>query len=285
MDFRMDTYEFGIGMPDDLGEGLIHHCHGLADKTENLTIDLERHFLGFVFNLGRTIHFNAGNFMSTIPRRHYLLAYIPKGNYHLTVESGKHALFCIEFTFPWLDRLRTLFPALTEFFQMITDENVYFSKPYHTTSRSMTEIEYSLHNEFTGPARDLLIGTKYILISMDCLRQMQTHDVEEIEKIRDAYEYMQKNLQFPCNVSSLADRLGMPTKKLEKAFKKLYGVTVYRALTNERLNRSVYYLRDSNLPITKIAALVGYRNSDVFYSTFKRNFGYPPGELRKKPGK
>lgn len=288
MEFRMETYEFGIGIPDDLGEGLIHHCHGIADGAQDLSIILERFFFGFVFNLGSNIHFNTGERMILIAKRHYILTYIPQGTYHLTLETGRHSLFCIEFTIPWLDRLRSLFPMLTEFMRKIkTEDYAICSEPCRITPRVHTEIEFTLHNDFTDDARELLIGTKYMLISMDSLRIMQTAEGDpiEIEKIRDAYDYLTKNIQFPCNVNALADRVGMTAKKLEKAFKRIYGVTVYKALTNERLNRSIYYLRDSNLPISEIAALVGYKNADVFYSTFKRNFGYAPGELRKKSDK
>jgi len=288
MEFRMETYEFGIGMPDDLGEGLIHYCHGIADGSQDLSIIPERYFLGFIFNLGSNIHFNTGERMTIIAKRHYVLAYIPQGTYHLTLDTGRHSLLCIEFTIPWLDRLRALFPVLTEFMRKIkTEDYAICSEPCRITPRVHTLIEFTLHNDFTDAARELLIGTKYMLISMDSLRLMQASEGDplEVKKIRDAYEYLTKNIQFPCNVNALADRVGMTAKKLEKAFKRIYGVTVYKALTNERLNRSVYYLRDSNLPITEIAPLVGYKNADVLYSTFKRNFGYPPGELRKKADK
>lgn len=284
----METYEFGIGVPDDLGEGLIHYCHGIAEGSQDLSIIPERYFLGFIFNLGSNIHFNTGERMSIIPKKHSVLAYIPQGTYHLNLDAGRHALFCIEFTMPWLDKLGSLFPVLTEFLRRIkTDDYAICSEPWRITPRVHTEIAFTLHNDFAAAAREMLIGTKYMLISMDSLRLMQVAagHPHEVERIRDAYEYITKNLQFSCNVNALADRVGMTAKKLEKAFKRIYGVTVYKALTNERLNRSIYYLRDSNLPIMEIATLVGYKNADVFYAAFKRNFGYPPGELRKKSDK
>ena len=53
---------------------------------------------------------------------------------------------------------------------------------------------------------------------------------------------------------------------------------------NERMNKAVALLRDTSMPVEKIAAAVGYLYRTNFVIAFKRHCGYDYRVLRKPEG-
>jgi YesN/AraC family two-component response regulator len=49
-----------------------------------------------------------------------------------------------------------------------------------------------------------------------------------------------------------------------------------------KMNRAKNFLTDTNVPIEEISQEIGYMNPEHFIRTFKKLFGMPPGEYRRK---
>lgn len=288
MDFNIDTLRFPLSYPDDINTGLMHHCHGVSKNNGAVSELPVTDFVGLVFNLQEDIRYNIDNSSpGTLPRRQYNLAYIPNGTIKLASENGKYSIFCIQFTAYYLKKIKDHFPILADFLKKAEAQpSAVLGDPRPITPDLWHEIHLILIDKDRAEEHHkLLLGPRYVTISMHSLTHLDSFvhlDKTEIEKIREAYAYLQKNSQFHCNVHALAERVNLPTKKLEQGFKKIYGQTVYKALTNARMNRAVMYLRDSDLTVNEIAILVGYKSKDIFYQAFRRSFGYAPVELRKK---
>ena len=64
--------------------------------------------------------------------------------------------------------------------------------------------------------------------------------------------------------------------------KKYVGKSFIEYLTDVRLDRAVYYLKETNLSVEEISAEIGYAGQTGFYQVFKNRYDMTPGEFRKK---
>lgn len=104
-------------------------------------------------------------------------------------------------------------------------------------------------------------------------------DVRIIQSVRD---HILKNIAQPLpGLRVLAHEFGTNEHKLKVGFKQLYGTSVYRFLTRERLKSAALYLQNTSLPVKTIAHMVGFKNMSHFSSAFKIRYGIKPSTLRK----
>lgn len=286
MAFNITTYAFPLGFPDETNAGIMYHCHGPAEDGDKLPAFLERDFIGLIFNLESNFRYKNHNDNTTLPKRQYFLAYIPRDSFDLTTDQGQHSALYLEFTDIYLPRIRDHFAALIDFLkEMEARPGILLGEPHAITPEILYEIHTMLLDNPVTKSNPMFFASKYVIISMECLKHLASQEVyqnEDIRKIEQAHEYLLKNLQFPCTVSLLADKVKLNTRKLESGFKVIYGITVYKFLTNERMKRSLALLRDTNMSINEIGVYVGYKNGDSFYNVFRKFYGFPPTRLRKK---
>lgn len=105
-------------------------------------------------------------------------------------------------------------------------------------------------------------------------------DIRAIQKVRD---YILQELEQPLpNLKALAHKFGINEFKLKKGFNQLYGTSVFRFLTHERLKRASLYLQNTSLPVKTISKMVGFRNDSHFSKAFRKRYGMRPLDLRKE---
>ncbi|MEM0911277.1 MAG: AraC family transcriptional regulator [Pseudomonadota bacterium] len=90
------------------------------------------------------------------------------------------------------------------------------------------------------------------------------------------------NLATPPTLEKLAKHVGMSHTKLNRQFKKTYGLTVFDWLRQYRLKRAKKYLNDPKQAITSIAHNCGFSSASHFTQVFKSHFGETPSEYRTK---
>jgi len=85
--------------------------------------------------------------------------------------------------------------------------------------------------------------------------------------------------KFP-SIQQVADQLGLSERSLRRRLKTLN--TSYRSLLNNlRKEIAIRYLRESNLSLDEIAALIGLSDSSSFYRSFKQWTGKAPSHYRR----
>ena len=82
-------------------------------------------------------------------------------------------------------------------------------------------------------------------------------------------------------LDSLARLAGLSPNHLATIFKRHVGVTVHQYLTRRRLDEAQRLLRDTDLPIGRIALDLGFHSSQHFTRVFRQFNGRPPSDLRK----
>lgn len=85
------------------------------------------------------------------------------------------------------------------------------------------------------------------------------------------------------SVGELADIMDISCYKLQNAFKRVEGTTVYNYMLREKMDYAKELLEETDLPIIDIAFKLGYENPSKFSSAFKRITLQTPSEYRRNP--
>lgn len=73
---------------------------------------------------------------------------------------------------------------------------------------------------------------------------------------------------------------GRSLTTFKRDFNQIYGSTPQRWLTNKRLKLAHYMLSESKQKPVEVFREVGFENLSHFSYAFKKQFGYPPKEIR-----
>lgn len=85
----------------------------------------------------------------------------------------------------------------------------------------------------------------------------------------------------PHTVESLADKVGMSRSAFAARFSNAYGSGPIELLRDLRLLRAATLLRDSELPIKRIADMVGFTSRTAFSRLFEQRTGQSPTHFRR----
>ena len=93
-------------------------------------------------------------------------------------------------------------------------------------------------------------------------------------------DHLLTNREGYVSLAQLAAEHEMSVSHLQKLFKQVYGVPVYRYIKEYRLEQAAVELVRSRKPITEIAQHAGYDNASKFSESFKRRYGKTPSRYR-----
>jgi len=96
-----------------------------------------------------------------------------------------------------------------------------------------------------------------------------------------ATNFIQQNLGKKITVVKMSELCGMSKSHFSRTFKKNLGITFQDYLTQERMNRAVELLKNSDLLVTQVALAVGYCELSNFTTIFQRQVGISPSGFRR----
>jgi hypothetical protein len=94
-------------------------------------------------------------------------------------------------------------------------------------------------------------------------------------------ELLQITTDIPT-LSEIAGKYNVSPAKLNQAFIKKYGQSIFSFLSNQRLDQAHQALCETDIPMKTLAHKIGYSHVNHFIMSFKKKFGVTPGSLRKK---
>lgn len=106
--------------------------------------------------------------------------------------------------------------------------------------------------------------------------KLRSKDIEAIQQVRDLLENDMQHI----SISQLALSVGINQTKLKSGFKDLFGKTIFEYLTSVRMEKARQLLESTELPISQIAEIVGYKYAQHFTVAFKKLFGFLPSDLK-----
>ena len=102
----------------------------------------------------------------------------------------------------------------------------------------------------------------------------------DLERLTAARASLERHFLEPPTIAALARDVGMNEAKLMRAFKHVFGRTIFDFTLQLRMERAKKLLEVSELSVTDIALEVGYEYSSNFTTAFKRHFGITPKAAR-----
>ena len=92
--------------------------------------------------------------------------------------------------------------------------------------------------------------------------------------------YIDSNYASPITVADIASHFVYSQDHTVRLFKKEFGITPHKRLTEVRLGQAVWLLKNTDITVERIAAAVGFSDFSVFWRAFKKKYALSPREIR-----
>lgn len=158
--------------------------------------------------------------------------------------------------------------------------------------RPMRQLAAGLFGQrFNGPLRTLMMeGAVLQLLAIQTAAATQECQPRaedflsacERRAIGEARERLLADMRNPPTLGELAMAVGLTERRLNAGFRALFGVTVFEALKNERLDHARLAFQSGKLPLKEVAFRVGYNHVSNFVIAFKARYGAPPRQYLKR---
>lgn len=99
--------------------------------------------------------------------------------------------------------------------------------------------------------------------------------------VKKAINHINLNLNSDLCVKDLADLFYVSPTYLARLFKKEVNSSIVEYINTQRIKRSTFLLKDSNLPIHQISQIVGISDFNYFSRLFKKHMNKTPSQYRK----
>lgn len=228
-----------------------------------------------------------------IPEGHFNILGTPWIKNRMGFDAGKeYTTFDLHFSYAQMEPFVAQFPLLTDFLKKADRRSGAVLSPVHArlTPRMVLLLRDILYCELEEEIRQtyqlqkmnelLLLALTRITPAMTSVSDIRLQQYD-IDKIREAREYLLLNMEHPVTVIELAHKVGINDFKLKKGFKQLYGVTIFDFLLEARMDKARSMLQSTDTRIHEIAFATGYKNVSSFTAAFKKKMGAPPSVLRK----
>jgi AraC family transcriptional regulator, melibiose operon regulatory protein len=105
------------------------------------------------------------------------------------------------------------------------------------------------------------------------------HQQKNKRYITEILNYMEQNVKS-CSLEAVAQKFNYHPNYLSRLIKSETGLTFQENLSENRMNRAIFLLKNSDMPIYKIVSECGYQNQNFFYQKFMKKYGQTPKEFR-----
>ncbi len=107
---------------------------------------------------------------------------------------------------------------------------------------------------------------------------------EDARRLARVVEMLTADLSAPPSLDTLAAAAEMSHVRLNRCFRKAYGVTVFEWLRGYRLDRARRCLDDPEQSVTEVAFRCGFSSSSHFAAAFRERFRCSPHQYRRGRG-
>ena len=153
-------------------------------------------------------------------------------------------------------------------------------------SAILQRIGHSISDKFCN---QLLLESKVIelmalqITQYEELERIQTPTTlkkEELERMQQAREILIGHTGDQLSLRTLAHLVGTNEYNLKRDFKTVFGTSVYRYLSQYKMEQAKDLMINTNNTIAEISQRIGYKHATHFTSAFKKYFGYLPNKIK-----
>ncbi|MBQ4325243.1 MAG: helix-turn-helix transcriptional regulator [Clostridia bacterium] len=120
-----------------------------------------------------------------------------------------------------------------------------------------------------------------ILSSYGTTRENDRIVYHNVLRLRPALDYIDTHFEEKITVPLLADLLSVTPDYFTKLFRDSIGRTTVDYINAVRINRAMYDLLSTSLPVSEIAVRVGLGNGNYFSKVFRKSLGIQPLAFRR----
>ena len=106
------------------------------------------------------------------------------------------------------------------------------------------------------------------------------NSVLPLARLRRVTDYIQEHLDEDLRLSQLGSVVYMSPYHFARLFQHSTGLPPHRFVVRTRIDRAITLLAARDIPIARIARLVGFRTPSHFSTVFRRLTGTTPGAYR-----
>ena len=126
------------------------------------------------------------------------------------------------------------------------------------------------------------VGAEGFLLKPTGIKTRQSTDILAIDDadVAAAVSFIRENACSGINVSHVLRAVPLSRRVLEKRFVQILGRTPHDEITRLKINRVKQLLTETNLSLSEIAKLAGYRHDEYLSVAFKKAVGVQPSKYR-----
>ena len=98
----------------------------------------------------------------------------------------------------------------------------------------------------------------------------------DVEKLFEVKSLLVENIGETPHLKDLATQIGFSETKLQKAFKQVFGKSIYQYALQEKMFLAQRMLKSKKLTVSEVGYELGYSNLSHFTKAFKKQFGLNP---------
>lgn len=187
----------------------------------------------------------------------------------------------------YANEFRDMFPAITLVDdRIITEEEGLYSSG---GANSYWNLLIYLVEKYVGREMAILVS-KFFAIEID--RKSQSPFImfngqkkHEDESIRQAQEFIEKNVTEKISVEELAVRFAIGRRHFERRFKKATNNTPVEYIQRVKIEAAKKHLENSRKNVNEVMYEVGYSDTKAFRTVFKKITGLSPIDYKNKYNK
>lgn len=142
----------------------------------------------------------------------------------------------------------------------------------------------TLQNEYGNDDswRATAIQGLLIQLAATLLRALESNDPSAANIVAKSHlsytvlRYLQEHHTEPISLRDVARAVYLSPNYVATLFKQETGSTIFEALARIRIQRAAHLLLEEQMPLARVAKLVGYSSVDHFSRAFRRIHGLPP---------
>lgn len=104
----------------------------------------------------------------------------------------------------------------------------------------------------------------------------------QIEMVKHIRDHIITDSDYYSSVEQLARDHGLSAPQLQKLFREVYGMPIYKYLKEYRLEQAAVNLINTDHPIMELALNAGFSNASKFSQEFKKRYGMTPTRYRRE---
>ena len=106
---------------------------------------------------------------------------------------------------------------------------------------------------------------------------------QKADPLQRATAHLAFRMHCPLRLTEVAEKVAFTSAgNLSRLFRQHHGVSFQAYLQKLRLEKAAELLKTTQLPVSRVARRVGYKDVSRFGQHFKRHHGHTPGEWRKR---